>query len=200
MRILLASSNEHKRHELSQLFPAHEILLPADLGLSFECAEDGDTFLENARQKAVALFEKAKHLGIPVMADDSGLIVEALPGRLGVKTARFGSEDGGTPLSAHEKNMLLLSMLEGKPESERSAFFVCAIFVIFDKYRTYSAVESTGGRILESEVGEHGFGYDPVFYCNEGKSPMGLLSEEQKNMYSHRGKAARSIAKILNEN
>lgn len=197
MRILLASSNEHKRHELTQLFPSHEILLPADLGLSFDCAEDGDTFLENARQKAFALYEKAKGLGIPVIADDSGLIVEALPGRLGVKTARFGAEDGGPQLSAHEKNMLLLSMLEGKPESERKAFFVCAIFVVVNEYNTYSAVESTSGRILESEVGEHGFGYDPVFYCDEGNSPMGLLSEEEKNLYSHRGKAARSIAKIF---
>ena len=91
MKILLASSNEHKRHEFSQLFAPHEILLPKDLGIEFDCEENGTTFLENAMIKARALFDVAHRLGYPVMADDSGLIVTALPGLLGLRTARFGS-------------------------------------------------------------------------------------------------------------
>lgn len=199
MRILLASSNEHKRHEFSQLFPNHEILLPTDLGLSFDCIEDAPSFLGNAMIKATALYEVSRHLGLPILADDSGLMVKALPGRLGVKTARFGSEDGGKPLSAHEKNSLLLCMLKDKTKDEREAFFVCSLVLLVNPYRTYSATESTAGYILDEETGVHGFGYDPVFYCNEAQSPMALLSEEQKNMYSHRGKAARSIERFLNE-
>ena len=111
MKILLASSNEHKRHEFSQLFAPHEILLPKDLGIQFDCEENGQTFLENAMIKAQALFDTAHRLGYPVMADDSGLIVPALPGLLGLRTARFGSENGGPLLSAHEKNQLLIKML-----------------------------------------------------------------------------------------
>ena len=108
MRILLASSNEHKRHEIQQMFPNHEIVLPKELGIDFDCEENGTTFLENAMIKASALYEVAKDLGLPILADDSGLMVPALPGRLGVKTARFGAEDGGPLLSAHEKNQLLI--------------------------------------------------------------------------------------------
>ncbi|MGP1507994.1 MAG: non-canonical purine NTP pyrophosphatase [Sphaerochaeta sp.] len=198
MRILLASSNEHKRHEFSQLFKNHEILLPKDSGIDFECEETGATFLENAIQKAYALFDRAHVLKIPVMADDSGLVVHALPGLLGVRTARFGAENGGPLLSAHDKNMLLISMLKGKPEYERKASFVCAIVLMLDRYRIYSAVESADGRILEEETGVNGFGYDPVFYCYEAQSPMALLPEGDKNLYSHRGKAAKALMKLIN--
>ena len=199
-KILLASSNEHKRHEFSQLFTDYEILLPSDLGLSFDCEENGETFLDNALIKANALYDVAKDLGIPVMADDSGLIVPALPGLLGVRTARFGSVDGGPLLSAHEKNQLLIRMLEGKSEEERKAVFVCAIVMILDRNRIYCAVENAPGRILHEEAnGTGGFGYDPVFHCNEAGCSMALLPDGEKNLYSHRGKAARSILKLIKE-
>jgi len=199
-RILLASSNAHKRHEFSQLFSGYEILLPSDLGLEFDCVEDGTTFLDNALIKAKALYEVAKDLDIPVMADDSGLIVPALPGLLGVRTARFGSEDGGPLLSAHEKNMLLIKMLEGKKEEEREAVFVCAIVMMFNSNRIYCAVENAEGRILHEEAqGTGGFGYDPVFHCNAAGCSMALLPDGEKNLYSHRGKAARSIMKLIKE-
>ena len=200
MKILLASSNEHKRHEFSQLFAPHEILLPKDLGIQFDCEENGQTFLENAMIKARALFDEAHRLGYPVMADDSGLIVPALPGLLGLRTARFGSEDGGPLLSAHEKNQLLIRMLEGKSEEERKAVFVCAIVMILDRNRIYCAVENAPGRILHEEAnGTGGFGYDPVFHCNEAGCSMALLPDGEKNLYSHRGKAARSILKLIKE-
>ncbi len=198
MRILLASSNEHKRHEISQLFAPHEILLPKDLGLEFDCEENGTTFLENAMIKANALFDVAQHLGIPVMADDSGLIVPALPGLLGVRTARFGSEDGGPLLSAKEKNQLLLKMMKDMPDSERTAFFVCAMVLMKDRYTVYCAQERADGRILHEEAqGNGGFGYDPVFFCNDANCSMATLPDGQKNLYSHRGKASRSIIKLL---
>ena len=198
MKILLASSNEHKRHEFAQLFAPHEILLPKDLGIDFDCEENGTTFQENAMIKARALFDVAQNLGYPVMADDSGLIVPALPGLLGLRTARFGSEDGGPLLSAHEKNQLLIRMLEGKTGDLRKATFVCAIVLMLDRYRIYCAQECAEGRILEQEVdGTGGFGYDPVFYCNEAGTSMALLPDGGKNLYSHRGKASRCILRML---
>ena len=198
MKILLASSNEHKRHEFAQLFAPHEILLPKDLGIDFDCEENGTTFQENAMIKARALFDVAQNLGYPVMADDSGLIVPALPGLLGLRTARFGSEDGGPLLSAHEKNQLLIRMLDGKTGDLRKATFVCAIVLMLDRYRIYCAQECAEGRILEQEVdGTGGFGYDPVFYCNEAGTSMALLPDGGKNLYSHRGKASRCILRML---
>ena len=198
MKILLASSNEHKRHEFAQLFAPHEILLPKDLGIDFDCEENGTTFQENAMIKARALFDVAQNLGYPVMADDSGLIVPALPGLLGLRTARVGSEDGGPLLSAHEKNQLLIRMLDGKTGDLRKATFVCAIVLMLDRYRIYCAQECAEGRILEQEVdGTGGFGYDPVFYCNEAGTSMALLPDGGKNLYSHRGKASRCILRML---
>ena len=200
MKIILASSNEHKKKEIEQLFVGHQILLPKDLGLDFDCVEDGNTFIENAIIKAKALKEALQNTFIgdySVLADDSGLIVDALPGQLGVKTARFGSPDGVTLLEAHEKNKLLLSKLIDLKEEQRTARFVCAMVLLKNDWTIYCVQEATEGRILEKEIGVHGFGYDPVFYCNEAQSPMALLSDEGKNSCSHRGKAAKSMLKLI---
>ena len=198
MRILLASSNEHKRHEIGQLFAPHEILLPKDLGIEFECEENGKTFLENAMIKANALYDVAHQLGIPVMADDSGLIVPSLPGLLGVRTARFGAEDGGPLLSAYEKNELLLKMLKDKSEEERKAFFVCAMVLIKDRYTVYCAVEHADGRILHEQAkGNGGFGYDPIVFLPEYNKTVAQLTADEKNAISHRGKAVRALKKII---
>lgn len=200
MEIILASSNEHKKKEIEQLFTGHEILLPKDVGVSFDCEENGATFLENAMIKAKALLDATrgtKAYGIPVLADDSGLIVDALPGQLGIKTARFGSPDGKTILSAKEKNALLLSKLEGLSKNQRGARFICAMVLLKNEWTAYCVQESAEGRILEQPQGEHGFGYDPVFFCNEAQSPMALLPEGGKNLYSHRGKASRAMLKLI---
>ena len=203
MRILLASSNAHKRHEFQLIFKGHEILLPAEAGLSFDCEEDRETFMENSLLKARTLYGQLKKAGITgyaVMADDSGLLVSALPGLLGVRTARFGSEDGGPLLSAKERNALLLEKLAGKADAERTAAFVCAISLIKDDNTVYCVQESTEGRILQEESdATGGFGYDPVFFCNEAGCAMAALPEEEKNRYSHRGKAARSILKLIGQ-
>ncbi len=200
MKIILASSNAHKKKEIEHLFTGHQILLPQDLGLEFDCIEDGETFIDNAMIKAKALKEVLKGLNLgdyAVLSDDSGLIVDALPNLLGVKTARFGSKDGVTLLETHERNQLLLSLLNGLEESKRTARFICSMVLLRDNWTVYCVQETTEGRILEEEIGQQGFGYDPVFYCNEAKSPMALLLEETKNKYSHRGKAARSILKLI---
>lgn len=199
MKIILASSNKHKKKEIEELFSEYEVLLPKDLGIDFDCVEDGKTFIDNAMIKALALKEVLKKASLSnyyVLADDSGLIVDALPNLLGVKTARFGSKDG-ILLEAHEKNKLLLSMLKNLEEPKRTARFICSMVLLKDDWTVYCVQEKTEGRILKEEIGLHGFGYDPVFYCNEAKSPMALLSEEDKNKYSHRGKAARSILKLI---
>lgn len=200
MKIVLASSNEHKKKEIQNLMKNHEIILPSQLGLSFDCEEDGETFLENAMIKAKSLFAVLEANNIhdyAVLADDSGLIVDALPGQLGVRTARFGSTDGVHLLSAKEKNELLLSKLKNVEDSKRSARFVCAMVFLKDKWTYYCVQESAKGKILDKEIGSHGFGYDPVFFCSEAKSPMALLSEEEKNLYSHRGKATRKILRCI---
>ncbi len=201
MKIILASSNEHKKKEIEQLLSGHQIFLPKDLGLSFDCVEDGQTFIENALIKANALrnvLKENKKEGYAVLADDSGLIVDALPDQLGVRTARFGSKDGIHLLEAPARNQLLLSKLKGLKTEQRTARFVCSMALILQDWTIYCVQEATEGRILEEEIRQHGFGYDPVFYCNEAQSPMALLSDEGKNSCSHRGKAAKALLKLIN--
>lgn len=195
MDILLASSNDHKRKELEILLKPHKLHLPSEFALSFDCEENAPTFEGNALIKAQALRKQAKDIDMPVLADDSGLIVNALPGLLGVKTARFGSPDGITILPAAEKNKLLLEMLKDK--KDRTACFYCAVAMIFPNGRVITALGKAPGSILTEPTGNGGFGYDPVFFNNEANMPSGLLTVEGKNKYGHRGKATRALLKEL---
>ncbi|MCF0237716.1 MAG: non-canonical purine NTP pyrophosphatase, partial [Sphaerochaetaceae bacterium] len=158
--------------------------------------------MENSILKAKALYNaELEALGeekaIPVIADDSGLIVDALPGQLGVRTARYGSPDGVTILPAHQKNQLLLKAMENIPFEKRGAKFVCSVTCIITPYKMYSVQEECLGHILFEETGTEGFGYDPVFFCKEANSPMGLLPNYSKNNYSHRSKAVVSLLKLI---
>ena len=147
MKLLLASSNKHKAQEFKALLPLDiEILLPEELGISFQCEEDKETFMENSILKAKALYNaELEALGeekaIPVIADDSGLIVDALPGQLGVRTARYGSPDGVTILPAHQKNQLLLKAMGNIPFEKRGAKFVCSVTGIITPYKMYAGQE-----------------------------------------------------------
>lgn len=134
---------------------------------------------------------------MPVLADDSGLEVDVLHGQPGIHTARYGSKPGEPELTAHRKNMLLLSNLEGVPEEKRTARFICALTVLFPDGKVLSVQEKTEGRILDRETGTHGFGYDPVFFCTEADMCFALMTPEQKGLYGHRGKAARSLLQLL---
>src|SRR5512144_2773279 len=123
--LLLASNNDHKHREFARLFPGVRVVLPRDLGIPFDPREDGETFLANALGKAAALYGTAHR---PVIADDSGLCVEALGGAPGVLSNRFGAPEGGAPLPTPRRNELLLTRMEGT--ANRSAHFVCCLVLV----------------------------------------------------------------------
>jgi XTP/dITP diphosphohydrolase len=191
-RLYIASNNPHKQKELQRILTAFEIRLPAVDGYSFSYAETGESFLENAYGKAGALYALVKQ---PVLADDSGLCIDCLEGGPGIYSARFGSGDRGKPLNDHERNRYLLARLRGC--TDRSAFFVCCMVLMLDDSRFFTAQETLHGEISSSPRGKGGFGYDPLFYLPEYKCTVAQLSAEQKDALSHRGKAARVIAAVL---
>ncbi|QEN08421.1 RdgB/HAM1 family non-canonical purine NTP pyrophosphatase [Oceanispirochaeta crateris] len=192
MEIVLATGNMHKKKELEQILSGHSILIPSDLGIEFDCDETGSTFMENALLKAETLYKLA---GRPVLADDSGLCVQALKGAPGIYSARYGSSEGGPLLSDGDRNLLLLKNLQGV--TDREAFFVCAMVLILAPYRVYSVQESFAGRIASTPFGGGGFGYDPVFVDAQTGKTAAELSEEEKNRVSHRGKAGKIMKSLL---
>lgn len=193
MTLYIATNNAHKVKELAELFPGIPLRTPADAGIEFDHDETEDSFLGNSLGKARALFGLVK---APVLADDSGLCVDALGGAPGVRSARYGSpDDGRTVLSARDKNELLLREMEGR--RDRTCRFVCAMTLMLSEHRFVTVQETCEGRLLESPRGAEGFGYDPVFYLpGEGLS-MAELSLERKNRLSHRGRAAARILAVL---
>ncbi|WP_041623537.1 RdgB/HAM1 family non-canonical purine NTP pyrophosphatase [Spirochaeta thermophila] len=192
MTIYLASNNRHKKEEIAPLLSPHPLLLPEDAGIEFHCEERGATFLENALTKAQTLYDLVK---APVLADDSGLSVEALGGAPGVRSARFG-EEAGRSLSTEEKNALLLRMLHG--ESDRRAAFVSCMVLLLSPQRFYIVQETLEGAIAHEARGTHGFGYDPIFLLPDGRH-LAELSLEEKNRISHRGKAARKLRLLMED-
>ncbi len=192
MEIVLATGNLHKKGELSEILTGHKILLPSDLNCSFDCIENGKTYLDNALIKAYALYNVVKR---PVIADDSGISVIALDGAPGVYSARYGSLEGEAPLESPERNELLLKNMKNK--KDRSAFFVCSMVLMLDEYRIYTVQETFSGKIALQSSGIEGFGYDPLFYLNDYKKTVAELPSEIKNKISHRGKAGASIKSIM---
>jgi len=192
MQLLIATNNVHKFEELKPLFAEHELLRPADLGIQhFNPEECGETFFENALIKAESLYKITEQ---PVIADDSGLCVEALGGRPGIESARYGSLDG-TPLSAEEKNKLLLAELEHV--QNRRCAFVCCLVLYYGRQRFLCVQETLEGEISMSPRGMQGFGYDPIVYLPQWEKTVAELSPEEKNRISHRGKAAQKMAAML---
>ena len=192
-KIYFASGNDHKRKEIEALFPAYEIVLPKDEGIEFNPVEDEMSFVENASIKAKALWNIVH---APTLADDSGLSVDALSGRPGIYSARYGEKDGKR-LEDSERNKLLLSEL--RDVQERSAHFVSALVFIFDENRTYSIEERVDGKIAYVPSGSHGFGYDPIFIIDGIERNMAELSDEEKNIYSHRAKSS-ALMNIIMKN
>jgi len=195
MKIWFATNNVHKKNELEAILGT-SLLIPSDEGLVFDPEETGTTFCENALLKARALKKLLKEDGI-VIADDSGLCADALGGRPGVFSARYG-EEGGRKLSSREKNLLLLDEL--KDSEKRTARFVCAMVLLFENDRFFIAQETLEGEIVKSREqlkGEGGFGYDPVFLIPDLDRTLAELSADEKNRLSHRGKAGKQIAKFL---
>lgn len=192
MKLYFASGNDHKKVEMMRLLGGFELVLPKEEGIEFDPEESGSTFIENAIIKAEALYEIVKQ---PVLSDDSGLMVNALGGKPGIHTARYGEEELGRKLSSKEKYMYLLENMKGV--EDRSAVFTAALCLIISPTRKYIIQENAEGSISEYPSGTTGFGYDPVFYNNEAGMISAELPEGDKDLYSHRGKAARLIADIL---
>jgi len=190
MKIWFATNNAHKKAELEAILNT-SLKIPSDDGLDFNPEETGMTFCENALLKARELKKLLKENG-PVIADDSGLCVDALGGRPGVFSARYGDE-GGRKLSSYDKNILLLEEL--KDSEKRTARFVCAMALLFENDRFFIVQETLKGEIVkgrESLRGEGGFGYDPVFLIPE----LGALSRNfprRKKIPSATGEKRESI-------
>lgn len=201
MTALLATNNDHKRRELAEILTGHHVIMPPEIGIDFSFEESGVTFFENAIGKARALHEALSAANSPagdlvIIGDDSGLCVNRLGGAPGLYSARYGSPDGGiTELPATERNARLLGDLADM--TDRTAHFVCCMVALFSADR-YAVVEETfEGRIAREPSGSGGFGYDPIFFLPERGVTVAHLTEIEKNRISHRGKAARAIAAVL---
>ncbi len=189
---VLASHNRAKLIEMRDILGelGIRVLSQAEAGVDVEPEETGSTFEENALIKARAVMEAS---GMPAVADDSGLAVDALGGAPGVYSARYG---GGHDRTDAERNALLLKNMEN--EEHRSAKFVSVIAVAWPDGRVVTARGEVCGEIAREERGSNGFGYDPLFLLPDGRH-MAELSSEEKNSISHRGNALRELKRILTE-
>ncbi len=196
--VLIASNNAHKAKEIAEAldFPGWEFKTLKQAGVASDPAEDADTFLGNARIKARAAQEASG--GMAVLADDSGLEVDALGGAPGVYSARYAGE----PTDDAANNAKLLDELSDVAEADRSARFVCQLVYLDEEGREVDARGTVEGRIGYEERGEHGFGYDPLFLAEvfDFKRTLSEALPEEKNAVSHRGNALRELrAKLAGE-
>ena len=192
MRLLIATHNQGKKAEYASLLDGLglELTTLAELGIREIVEENGSTYAENALLKARS---HAALTGLLTLADDSGLEVDALGGAPGVLTSRYAG-DGATDADRYR---LLLRNLEGAPDGRRAARFCCVIALAWPDGRTELAEGTCEGWITHEPRGEHGFGYDPVFYVPEFGCTMAELPEEVKNRISHRARAAAGAREIL---
>lgn len=190
MKFVLASHNQGKLAEMQRILGqlGVEVVLQSELGLALEPEETGTTFTENARIKAEAVMQAS---GLPAIADDSGLCVDALNGGPGVYSARYGGEG----LDDRGRYMLLLQTMRG--QTTRAAHFTCAIACVFPNGDTITAEGQAPGTIAFAPMGEGGFGYDPVFFVPDKAKTFAQLTQEEKAEISHRGKALREFTKKL---
>ena len=182
-KLVLASGNKHKIREISQMLPEFEVVGYKDFGLDFEIEEDGKTFYENALIKAKTVCEK---LNLPALADDSGICVDALNGEPGIYSARYAG-DGDD----NHNNELLLKNMQG--QKNRKAKFVCCMVFYKPNGEIITATGETHGKIMETVQGEHGFGYDPLFFSDDLNECLGIASPEKKNTISHRFRAIQAL-------
>jgi len=202
MRIIFATHNEDKLREIREIlreFPG-EIISKKEIGEWEDAVEDGSSFLENAEIKAYDLYVRLKKKellqdGDIIMADDSGLSIEALSFGPGIYSARFLGENTPYP----EKNKRILEMMKEASSKSRYAYFTCAIVAVLSDGRSLKTEARCEGEIAKEIRGEAGFGYDPIFFIPECGKTAAELSEEEKNKVSHRGKALRKMERILKE-
>lgn len=189
MQVVLASKNQHKLVELQQILTHYgmEILLESDVGVDVEVDETGATFEENSFLKAEAVMRAT---GMPAIADDSGLVVDALDGAPGVYSARYGEGE----LSGLD---LVLEKMQGVPERERAARFVCVITFLKPDGTRIVARGACEGAIATEKHGVGGFGYDPIFYVPEEGCTFAEMPSHRKNEISHRALALREFVTLL---
>ncbi len=197
MKIVFATGNAGKMKEIRMILEELGVQIQSmkEAGADVEIVEDGSSFEENAQIKAAAIAEALRARGeqAVVLADDSGLEVDYLNKEPGIYSARYMGED----TSYTVKNANLIQRLEGVPDAQRTARFVCAIAAVLPDGRTFTTKAAIEGRIGYEEKGENGFGYDPIFYLPEYQKYSAELSPEEKNRISHRGKALERMKEIL---
>ena len=214
MKIYLATGNKNKKREMIQLLPEHEIVIPSDENINFDPDETGTTFYENSLIKAKALYDIVH---CPVIADDSGICVDALGGAPGIYSSRYAGpsfmkgKPDGTKISQEEQNAFLIAQLNDVIKSgnlpdaqylhkERSCHYTCAMVLYLGPDRLFVAQETFEGTLInriEDSCGDGGFGYDPIVFLPEYNKTVAQISAEEKNSISHRGKAVRVIQKII---
>ena len=189
-KFVLATHNPGKLAEMKAILSGLgvEVVSPAEAGVEVDVEETGTTFAENAMLKAKAICAAA---GLPAIADDSGLCVDALNGGPGVYSARYGGEE----LDDRKRRLLLLRNLRG--QTTRAAHFTCAVACAFPDGDTLTAEGRCDGAIAFAPLGEGGFGYDPVFLIPEKGKTFSQLSPEEKSAISHRGKALAAFVEKL---
>jgi XTP/dITP diphosphohydrolase len=197
-KILVASSNPGKIAELRTMLDFDvEWLGMSDVGDIAEIKEDGSTFAENARKKALGYAQATK---LWTIADDSGLVVDALGGEPGVKSARFSGEktinDDGT-LIDHRNIAKVLELLKGVPKEKRTARFFCCLSLASPEQILIETEGTLEGLITNKEIGKNGFGYDPIFFVPHLNKTVAQLTAEEKNAISHRGDAIRKLKPLL---
>lgn len=191
MKLVAATGNPHKLKEIREILQGVEVLSEAEAGFTGDVEETGETFLENALLKARAV---GKATGLPALADDSGLAVEALGGAPGVYSARYAARFGPAGWTAGNK-ALLLKNLHGV--ENRRASFVCAVALVYPDGRELTAEGYSYGRILTELRGDNGFGYDPLFFSDDLQKTFAEASEEEKNAVSHRARALAALREKL---
>ena len=195
MKVVLASKNRHKLEEISKITQQFdiELVLQSELGIDIDVEETGTTFEENSFLKADAVMKAS---GLPALADDSGIAVDALNGEPGVYSARYGFDES---LDDWGRLELLLKNTEHVPDGQRQAQFVCVITMVTPEGLTIQARGEIHGELTREARGENGFGYDPIFYYPPLGKTTAELSPEEKNQVSHRANALKIFYEKLKE-
>ena len=195
MKVVLASKNPHKLVEIDAITRklGFELILQSELGIDIDVDETGTTFEENSFLKAEAVMKAS---GLPALADDSGIVVDALNGAPGIYSARYG---GDPTMTDHDRKMLLLKNTEHVPDGERQAAFVAVITMVTPDGQTIQARGEIHGELTREPRGENGFGYDPIFYYPPAGMTTAEMPSEEKNKVSHRANALKVFYEKMKE-
>ena len=214
MKIYLATGNKNKKREMCEILAGHEIVTPGDEGIEFDPDETGTTFYENSLIKAKALYDIVHY---PVIADDSGICVDALGGSPGIYSSRYAGpgfmhgKPDGTKISQEEQNIFIIQQTNDAIKNgtlpkmpylhgPRSCHYTCAMVLYAGPDRLFVAQETFEGALIDdikNQAGSGGFGYDPIVFLPEYNKTVAQLTADEKNAISHRGKAVRNIKMII---